>query len=176
MPRALKVYRTAIGFHDAYVAAPSQKAALEAWGAASNLFAIGAAEVVTDPKLVAEPLGSPGKVVKRARGTLSEYLGHASSRDDDKSATGRSRRATNAVRKPKPRPSRADLTAAEAALAQAEESAKTEIAQFQRREAELRKQREAVEKSHETLIAKLEKRLARQRVIYEGALDRWRDG
>lgn len=34
MPRKqkLKVYRTPIGFHDAYVAAPSQKAALKAWG------------------------------------------------------------------------------------------------------------------------------------------------
>ena len=31
MPK-LKVYRTPIGFHDAYVAAPSQKAALDAWG------------------------------------------------------------------------------------------------------------------------------------------------
>ena len=35
----LKVFRTPIGFHDAYVAAPSQKAALEAWGADSNIFA-----------------------------------------------------------------------------------------------------------------------------------------
>jgi len=30
MPRALKVFRTAIGFHDAYVAAPTMKAALAA--------------------------------------------------------------------------------------------------------------------------------------------------
>jgi hypothetical protein len=30
MPRKLKVFRTPIGFHDAYVAAPSRKAALEA--------------------------------------------------------------------------------------------------------------------------------------------------
>lgn len=29
----LKVFRTPIGFHDAYVAVPSQKAALEAYGA-----------------------------------------------------------------------------------------------------------------------------------------------
>lgn len=34
--RKLKVYRTPIGFHDAYVAAPSQKAALEAWGVETN--------------------------------------------------------------------------------------------------------------------------------------------
>lgn len=28
----LRLYQTALGFHDAYVAAPSKKAALEAWG------------------------------------------------------------------------------------------------------------------------------------------------
>jgi predicted nucleic acid-binding Zn-ribbon protein len=44
----LKVFRTPIGFHDAYVAAPSQKAALEAWGADSNIFAQGIAEQVTE--------------------------------------------------------------------------------------------------------------------------------
>jgi hypothetical protein len=40
----LKVYRTAAGFHDAYVAAPSQKAALAAWGSDHDLFARGGAE------------------------------------------------------------------------------------------------------------------------------------
>ncbi len=59
----LKVFRTPIGFHDAYVAAPSQKAALEAWGADGNLFAQGIAEQVTDPELMEEPLASPGKVL-----------------------------------------------------------------------------------------------------------------
>ena len=48
----LKVFRTPIGFHDAYVAAPSQKAALEAWGAEGNLFAQGIAEQVIDPELM----------------------------------------------------------------------------------------------------------------------------
>ena len=38
MPRKLNVYRTHIGFDDLIVAAPSQKAALEAWGSSSNLF------------------------------------------------------------------------------------------------------------------------------------------
>lgn len=51
MARALKVYRTPIGFHDAYVAAPSQKAALAAWGTKKNLFARGDAGIVTDAKL-----------------------------------------------------------------------------------------------------------------------------
>ncbi|MDB5673064.1 MAG: hypothetical protein JWM65_46, partial [Sphingomonas bacterium] len=74
MPRQLKVYRTPIGFHDAYVAAPSQKAALEAWGSDANLFARGMAEIVTDPALTSEPLASPGKVVRRLRGSADDHF------------------------------------------------------------------------------------------------------
>ena len=70
----LKVYSTPIGFHDAYVAAPSQKAALEAWGADTNLFSQGSAQVVTDPKLTKEPLEHPGQVIKVPRGTRKEHL------------------------------------------------------------------------------------------------------
>src|ERR1044072_8487848 len=70
----LKVFRTAIGFHDAYVAAPSQKAALEAWGADSNIFAQGIAEQVTDPKLIEEPLSRPGEVIKKLRGSHEEHV------------------------------------------------------------------------------------------------------
>jgi hypothetical protein len=70
----LKVYSTPIGFHDALVAAPNQKAALEAWGAGTNLFSQGAAHVVTDPKLVKEPLEKPGRVIKVPRGSTREHL------------------------------------------------------------------------------------------------------
>ena len=57
----LKVFRTPIGFHDAYVAAPSQKAALEAWGSDSNLFAAGVAELVTDAELMQGAAGAAGR-------------------------------------------------------------------------------------------------------------------
>lgn len=70
----LKVFRTPIGFHDAYVAAPSQKAALEAWGIDVNLFARGSAEEVADPELIEEPLSAPGVVFKRLRGTEEEQI------------------------------------------------------------------------------------------------------
>ena len=72
MPRKLKVFRTTIGFHDAYVAAPSRKAALAAWGTTKDLFATEAAEEVTDPDLMAEPLARPDEVIQRTRGTFSE--------------------------------------------------------------------------------------------------------
>ena len=74
MPRALKVYRTAIGFHDAYVAAPSMKAALAAWGTDKNLFARGVAEQVTDPALTAAALARPGEVVRVPRGSPAEHV------------------------------------------------------------------------------------------------------
>ena len=74
MARQLKVYCTPIGFHDAYVAAPSQKAALAAWGTETNLFSRGMAAVVTVPALTKEPLAKPGRVIKRARGTAAQHL------------------------------------------------------------------------------------------------------
>jgi hypothetical protein len=43
MARKLKTYQTSLGFFDLAAAAPSMKAALEAWGGDSNLFHQGAA-------------------------------------------------------------------------------------------------------------------------------------
>ena len=43
MAKKLKTYQTSLGFFDQAIAAPSMKAALEAWGADSNLFHQGAA-------------------------------------------------------------------------------------------------------------------------------------
>ena len=44
MARKLKTYQTSLGFFDLVIAAPSMKAALEAWGADSNLFHQGRGE------------------------------------------------------------------------------------------------------------------------------------
>lgn len=115
---ALKVYRTPIGFHDAYVAAPSQKAALKAWGADADLFARGVAEVVTDPALTAEPLARPGEVVKRLRGSAAEQL--AAAPPVERKPTPKPIPA-KAKAPPAPRPDRREVEAAEAALAAAEE-------------------------------------------------------
>ena len=49
MARKLKTYLTSLGFFDLAIAAPSMKAALEAWGADSNLFHQGAAKESHDP-------------------------------------------------------------------------------------------------------------------------------
>lgn len=164
MPRTqkLKVYRTPIGFHDAYVAAPSQKAALAAWGSDANLFARGVAEQVTDPALMKEPLAQPGKVIRKLRGTAEEQLAAL-----PKSARGPGKMKPARPKKP---PSRAALEAAETALAEAEQRQRAEISALQAREAALARERRALEKRHDAESAKLAKARDRERGNYERAL------
>ena len=67
--RKLKTYQTSLGFYDQAIAAPSMKAALEAWGASSNLFHQGAARETDDPDIVAATLAKPGVVLRRPVGS-----------------------------------------------------------------------------------------------------------
>jgi hypothetical protein len=173
--RKLKVFRTAIGFHDAYVAAPSRKAALAAWGSDADLFARGVAEEVDDPALTAEPLTRPGEVIRRARGTTDEFFAalpktspHARpARGDDEPAE-----TPPQPRKPKPRPppSRAALDAAEASIDAAVSRFKRTAADLARREQALAKERQALEASHQRDIATLEQTRDTERRAYERAL------
>src|SRR5216684_657910 len=59
MAKKLKTYETSLGFFDLAIAAPSMKAALEAWGADSNLFHQGAAKQSEDPDVVAATMAKP---------------------------------------------------------------------------------------------------------------------
>lgn len=175
MARKLKVFRTAIGFHDAYVAAPSQKAALEAWGATNNLFAIGSAEVVDDKDLMEEPLASPGKVIRRIRGSLEEHLAAGSERKKVKARQTTPTKPSRKAKTAKPRPSRDKLDQAEVALEAAQADAASEMEAFDRRAADLRRERAAAEVRRAKAIAQLERELDRVRTRYERALQRWRD-
>ena len=67
--RKLKTYQTSLGFYDQAIAAPSMKAALEAWGASSNLFHQGAAKETDDPDVVAATMAKPGVVLRRPVGS-----------------------------------------------------------------------------------------------------------
>jgi hypothetical protein len=77
MVRKLKTYVTSIGFFDLAIAAPSMKAALEAWGADSNLFHQGAAIESDDPDVVAATMKKPGVVLKRPVGSNKSFGGSA---------------------------------------------------------------------------------------------------
>ena len=69
MARKLKTYQTSLGFFDQVIAATSMKAALEAWGADSNLFHQGAAKESEDPDVIAATMAKPGVVLRRPVGT-----------------------------------------------------------------------------------------------------------
>jgi hypothetical protein len=77
MARKLKTYQTSLGFFDLAMAAPSMKAALEAWGADSNLFHQGAAQESDDPDVIAATMAKPGVVLKRPVGTDRPFSEHA---------------------------------------------------------------------------------------------------
>ena len=77
MARKLKTYQTSLGFFDLAIAAPSMKAALEAWGADSNLFHQGAAKESEDPDVVAATMAAPGVVLKRPVGSSGPFKENA---------------------------------------------------------------------------------------------------
>jgi hypothetical protein len=77
MARKLKTYQTSLGFFDLAIAAPSMKAALEAWGSNSNLFHQGVAKETEDPKVVAATMAKPGVVLRRPVGTGGQFTEHA---------------------------------------------------------------------------------------------------
>ena len=114
---AESVYRTSAGFDDAYVAAPSRAAALKAWGARGDLFAIGEAEVITDAALTAEPLAHPGEVVRRPRGDMAAMLAAAPKVARSDRAGTQTKDGERALETPPlPPPHRSALTAAEQGL------------------------------------------------------------
>jgi colicin import membrane protein len=69
MVRKLKSYQTSLGFFDLAIAAPSMKAALQAWGSDTNLFHQGFAKETDDPAIVAATLAKPGVVLRRPVGS-----------------------------------------------------------------------------------------------------------
>jgi hypothetical protein len=73
MARKLKTYQTSLGFYDLAIAAPSMKAALEAWGAGSNLFHQGLATETEDAEVVAATMAKPGVVLRRAAGSSGRF-------------------------------------------------------------------------------------------------------
>jgi len=182
MPRKLKVFRTAIGFHDAYVAASSRKAALEAWGADADLFARGVAEEVTDPKLGKEALAHPGEVIRVSRGGLSEHLkalpkkkkaGKPKSKANETPAEepGKPKKPT----KPKPPPRRDKVDAAEQALEAARRKHRTEAAKLERERDAIERKLDALRSKQAEEVAALETKRDAAREAYRKALDSWSD-
>lgn len=172
MARRLKVFRTAAGFNDAYVAAPSRKAALAAWGSDADLFARGVAEEVTDPALMEAPLAAPGEVVKRSRGSAAEQF--AALPPDAPKATRKAPARKPASAKPAPKPSRDALDRAEGALEKADADHRAAQRALAERQAALDREKKALARDWAAERDALEQARADADAAYAAALERWR--
>jgi hypothetical protein len=118
------------------------KAALEAWGADSNLFHQGAAKQSEDPDVVAATTAKPGVVLKRPVGSNGSFKEHAELPRDLAVDGGAKRAVRMANRKPQKNATKIDEAEdRKAALAfekeqtrRARERAKEEAAQRKQRE------------------------------------------
>ena len=177
MAKKLKVFRTPIGFHDAYVAAPSQKAALEAWGADSNLFAQGIAEQVDDSELMEEPLANPGKVIKRVRGSADEHFAALGKGEKKKGPTPAPPLKERGKKpKPKPKPSRVKLDAAEGALEKLEKKQRKKLREIDDEMRALERRRHEMQRKQEAERDALAEKRDLARSAYERALEEWKSG
>lgn len=175
--RPLKVFRTSVGFEDAYIAAPSQRVALAAWGAKGNLFAQGAAEVVSDPALAKAALERPGEVIRVLRGTTAEHLAAAGA---GKSSSARGPKPRNAGHddppaKPATRPGRGKLDRAHDRLS----TMQSDLGAIEKELADqidsLKKELAALKMHNAGQLAKLQRDVEKEERHYRQALADWRE-
>src|ERR1700742_856067 len=155
MARKLRTFKTSVGFYDLAIAAPSMKAALEAWGAGSNLFHQGFAAESDDPEVVAATMAQPGVVLKRPAGSTGRFTEHAGLPTDLADDRGREK-SPRRLPKKKPDVKVSGKTARKAA------------ADFEREQ----KKRDAKRRKEETARDKQRARREEMTVRAQAALDR----
>ena len=148
----LKVYSTSIGFDDALIAAPSQKAALRAWGTTTDLFAAGRASIVDDPELQALALAKPGEVVRRPHGDARALI--AAMDAENAAEQPRQKRPSRQLTSPPP-PDRSELDAATRALADAEHDLRSRLDEFAAERTALDEREQSVRRQGEARIREL---------------------
>jgi colicin import membrane protein len=156
MARKLKTFTTSAGFFDLAVAAPSMKAALEAWGSKNNLFQHGFAKVSEDPKIVAATMAHPGVVLRRPVGSNGAFSEHAELPTDLPVGKAKHAPAKRSAKRPEP-PTKPvdDKTAREAARA-FEKEQKRRDSERRREEANRQRERERRERAIAAVEAALE--------------------
>ena len=155
MPK-LKVFCATSGFHDSIVAAPSKPAALKAWGAKTDLFSMGAARLVTDPKVAKKALERPGEVIRLKRSGGGEEVA-----------------APRMKATPKRPPSRSKLKAAETKLADLTARQGKQLEALDRELKALEKKRDQLAARHAKDRAAAEDKVEKVRDDYESALAEW---
>jgi hypothetical protein len=157
MPRKLKTYTTSAGFFDLAIAAPSMKAALEAWGSNSNLFHQGFAKLSDDPEIVADTMARPGVVLRRPVGTNGRFSEHAELPGNLLAGHARRKSEKAPTRKDKPASRGTDeKTARQAAFAFEEEQRRRER-QVKKEEAEWKRDQKRRDRAVAAARAALDK-------------------
>src|SRR5579875_3598210 len=132
--RLLKVFQAQFGFYDSVVAAPSQAAALRAWGTHQNLFADGQAGIATNEAAVAAARDHPEKPLRRAVGSNDEFSLEPTSLPTVPDAPKRQKPKAKLTPPSQPAADRSKLDAAEAALRALDERRKHEEEDLRREE------------------------------------------
>jgi colicin import membrane protein len=167
MARKLKTYTTSAGFFDLAVAAPSMKAALEAWGSKNNLFQHGFAKVTDDPKIVAATMARPGVVLRRPVGSNAAFGEHSKLPTDLPVAAARRAPAKRSEKRREPSPKPIDDKSAREAARAFEKEQKRRESERRRHEAAQKKERAHRER---TIVA-AEATLERARREHEARLE-----
>ncbi len=141
--RSLKVYQTHIGFYDVVVAAPSMKAAAEAWGSSPRIFAQGFAKITQDPDAVTSALAQPGVVLRRPHGQRGHYKLNPDAPALPKVRSTKKREAAKAAQARKIAEEKRAQAEAEK---RAERQAKDELKEIEQEEARLRDRRQALQR------------------------------
>jgi len=144
-----------MGFYDTVVAAPSQKAALEAWGAGKGEFAKGFAKMTNDPVAVESALANPGVVLRRPFGSNGLFKRDA----DPVRAPKVSPRQDRAAKERRRRTEKAARETARHELREAEADAKRTRAEIRKREAEFAREKAQTEKEARKRVARARARL-----------------
>jgi hypothetical protein len=150
--RKLKVFQAQFGFFDTVVAAPSQTAALRAWGVNQNLFASGEAKLTMDEAAITAATAHPGTPLRRAVGSTDPFVLEPTSLPVVPDAPKKTAVKSSAKAKPTPpaRPpaDRSKLDAAETALSDLDERRKREEADFRREAEDLETRRAAAQNAY----------------------------
>jgi hypothetical protein len=168
MPRKLKTFITNIGFFELALAAPSMKAALEAWGMGHNAFQHGFAKQTDDPKIVAATMAQPGVVLRRAVGTKGEFKVQAELPKDlwklKPSKLAAKEPKAKAAAKPSPRPKQAkgeNKKAEQAAILSFEKAKQQRDAAREKAESQAEAKRERDQARIERALAKADEAMER---------------
>jgi colicin import membrane protein len=156
--KKLKTYTTTSGFFDLAIAAPSMKAAAEAWGSNIDVFKNGFAAQTEDLNIIAATLSRPGVVLKRPVGSAEPFSEnpHLPKTIDREAATvpTRSRKKHGT-----------QLTASD----KAPEAQRDTLAAFMRQQERIRSERRKAEKKQEADRVRRDRAIAAARVKLQAA-------